>query len=56
VAVVIANYFEGSVETMLSLSVNRDVLCACVSNWQRCLSVRMFKKHEEGTKQIQPTE
>jgi len=55
VAVVKANYFEGSLETMLSSSVNRDV-CACVSNWQRCLSVRMFKKHKEGTKQIQLTE
>ena len=29
VAVVIANYVEGLLETMLRLSVNRDVVCVC---------------------------
>jgi len=30
VAVVIANYVEGLLETMLRLSVNRAVVCVCV--------------------------
>jgi len=54
VAVVIANYVEGLLETVLSSSVIEMwfVLVCRIGK----MSVRMFTKYKEGNKQTQPTE